>query len=55
MNKPNETFHLTVKELELAETGLRTLPQSNEVRNLLGKIHNQKVWYHPKDEVYVSG
>ena len=55
MSKPNETFHLTVKELELVETGLRTLQQSKEVLNLLGKIHNQKVWYHPKDEVYVSG
>jgi len=26
-----------------------------EIRELLGKFHNQKTWYHPKDEIYVSG
>ena len=30
----------------------------NEIKNiydLLGRIHNQKVWYRPKNETYVSG
>lgn len=26
-----------------------------EIRDLLGRIHNQKIWYRPKDDVYVSG
>ena len=25
------------------------------IRNLLGRIHNQKTWYRPKDGIYVSG
>lgn len=25
------------------------------IRELLGRLHNQKLWYHPKDKVYVSG
>lgn len=26
-----------------------------QIRNLLGSIHNQKVWYRPKDGIYISG
>lgn len=26
-----------------------------EVRDLLGRLHHQKVWYRPKSETYVSG
>ena len=30
--------------------------QINEVRDLLGRLHNQKVWYRPKAEgTYVGG
>ena len=30
--------------------------QINEVRDLLGRLHNQKVWYRPKDEgTYIGG
>lgn len=30
--------------------------QINEVRDLLGRLHNQKVWYRPKaDGTYVGG
>lgn len=30
--------------------------QINEVRDLLGRLHNQKVWYRPKaDDTYVGG
>jgi len=25
------------------------------IYDLLGRLHNQKEWYRPKDEVYVSG
>ena len=27
----------------------------NEIRNLLGRLHNQKVWYRPKNGIYVGG
>ncbi|MGC6526693.1 MAG: hypothetical protein ACON45_01295 [Paracoccaceae bacterium] len=27
----------------------------NEIRSLLGNLHNQKTWYRPKSAVYVSG
>lgn len=26
-----------------------------EINDLLGKFHNQKEWYRPKDKIYVSG
>jgi hypothetical protein len=26
-----------------------------EIRDLLGRIHNQKIWYRPKDDIYISG
>ena len=25
------------------------------VQNLLGSFHNQKIWYRPRDKVYISG
>lgn len=27
----------------------------NEMRDLLGRLHNQKVWYRPKDGRFSSG
>jgi hypothetical protein len=29
--------------------------QIREIHNLLGRIHNQKIWYRPKDRTYISG
>jgi len=29
--------------------------QITNIRDLLGRIHNQKNWYRPKTEVYISG
>lgn len=29
--------------------------QIHEIRDLLGRIHNQKIWYRPKDGIYISG
>lgn len=61
MVKPNENFHLTVKELALIEVALITLKSTNKNRHnecidLLAKFYHQKVWYRPKDEqIYVSG
>ena len=29
--------------------------EAKEIRELLGRIHNQKNWYRPQQGVYVSG
>ena len=53
--KPNTQFNLSVRDLELIEQALLQQEQTPEVRALLGKLHNQKNWYRPKNKVYVSG
>ena len=53
--KPNTQFNLSVRDLELIEQALLKQEQTPEVRMLLGKLHNQKNWYRPKDGVYIGG
>lgn len=73
--KPNTSFTLTVRDIELIENALydkfgalaqrimngedlETLqPQATEIRELLGRLHNQKNWYGkmPNDEPYIGG
>jgi phage-related protein len=58
--KPNTTFKLDVKDIHLIETSLRYMrgldtEKAKEVQQLLGKIHDQKVWYRPNNKIYVSG
>ena len=55
MTKPNTEFKLTVRDIEIIEDALLQLEQTAEIQNLLGRIHNQKNWYRPKDTIYVSG
>lgn len=55
MTSPNEQFKLTVRDIELIEHALHSLEQTTEIRELLGRIHNQKNWYRPKNKPYVSG
>jgi len=58
--KPNTKFDLTVKDIEYIEYALRlNLSYANDkdkrvINELLGKLHNQKNWYRPKEK-YVSG
>lgn len=58
--KPNTKFELSVRDIEYIEYALRlNLRYANDkdkrvISELLGKIHNQKNWYRPKEE-YVSG
>lgn len=54
MTKPNTKFELSVNDIELIENALRTIGHKKEVQELLGKIHNQKNWYRPKEN-YVGG
>ena len=67
----NSSFEINIEELELIETALNlwkdelaktaTEPnanQGNEARaiyELLGRLHNQKTFYRPKSEQYISG
>ena len=53
--KPNKKFELSVKDIELIEEALLKQQQTREVQELLGKIHNQKNWYRPKNAIYVGG
>lgn len=59
--KYNTTFELSLKDMELIETALLHRKADNddlcpkEVNALLGRLHNQKVFYRPKERVYVSG
>ena len=65
MVKPNTEFRLTVKDIDLIEKALYNMISyygnrgNNEgikqVTALLGKIHNQKNFYRPDDDSYVSG
>jgi hypothetical protein len=53
--KPNTKFKLSVRDIELIENALLEQEQTAEIRELLGRIYNQKNWYRPKDTIYVSG
>ena len=52
--KPNTKFELSVRDIEIIESALRSVEQTKEIQNLLGSIHNQKNWYRPKEN-YVGG
>ena len=37
------------------ETSPQLREELRELQDLLGRIHDQKVWFRPKDKIYVSG
>lgn len=58
----NTSFELNLKDLELIEKSLfDMLVNSNDedqirtIHELLGRLHQQKIWYRPKKQVYVGG
>jgi len=71
MPQYNDMFELSVADMELIETALQTTrdtlseahPEAGSsdedtlrrIHELLGRLHNQKIFYYPKDKVYVSG
>ena len=65
MAKPNTKFSLSVRDIDIIERALRTqldtkIEQNDEqavreIRDVLGRIHNQKNWYRPKQKPYISG
>lgn len=52
---PNTEFKLSVKDIELIENALLSQKQTQEIQDLLGRLHNQKTWYRPKEGVYIGG
>lgn len=74
MPKYNETFELSVEDVDLIETALRQtkselagqmveqdkvdedVDQSvRRIHDLLGRLHNQKVFYRPRQQPYIGG
>ncbi|MDJ1006840.1 MAG: hypothetical protein QNJ13_03365 [Paracoccaceae bacterium] len=63
MPRYNTKFDLSIEDMELIEAALRTSSRLStedaicprEANDLLGRLHNQKVFYRPRDGVYVSG
>ncbi|MEM9060380.1 MAG: hypothetical protein AAGD13_07935 [Pseudomonadota bacterium] len=63
MPKYNTTFELSVDDMDVIETALRGALRTKVssdldekvVSDLLGRLHNQKVFYRPSDGVYISG
>ena len=52
----NKNFQLDPKDIRIIEQALRACSHDRkEVEEVLAKIHHQKIWYRPKDEIYVSG
>ena len=37
------------------ETSPQLKEELNELQELLGRIHEQKIWFRPNDKTYVSG
>ena len=37
------------------ETSPQLKEELHELQELLGRIHDQKVWYRPNNDIYVSG
>jgi len=63
MPRYNTKFDLSLEDMDLIETALRTAARVDdaagvdprEANELLGRLHNQKVFFRPRDGVYVSG
>jgi predicted RNA-binding protein associated with RNAse of E/G family len=65
VGKPNTQFNLSVRDIDIIESALRTqldtkIDQNDEqavkeIRDVLGRIHNQKNWYRPTKKPYISG
>jgi len=56
--KYNPKFKLNPDDIELIERALRVMMEygkKEECRELLAKLHHQKIWHRPKDQIYVSG
>jgi len=55
-------LNVVTRDLSLGREGARallpTVPENDhvsQINDLLGRLHNQKIFYRPSDEPYVSG
>lgn len=62
MATPNKKFELDVADLDLIEDALRATKHQTDddrktraIHDLLGRLHNQKVFYRPSQGSYVGG
>lgn len=61
MPKFNTKFEIDLEDMDLIETALRNAQGTKEAEearrlsDLLGRLHNQKVFYRPTNGVYVGG
>ena len=66
MPRPNRNIELTVEDMDLIEQALRarkaerthedhSCSEARQIHELLGRLHNQKVFYRPSDAPYVGG
>ena len=61
MPKCNTMFELSIKDLDLIETALRSIQagekagDARSINDLLGRLHNQKIFFRPRRGTYVSG
>lgn len=59
MPKPNTKFDLSLEDMELIETALQKTQAAGQadprkIHELLGRLHNQKIFFRPRG-TYVSG
>ena len=66
MAAPNRQIDLSVEDMELIEAALRERKadrtsdnhrcgEARQIHDLLGRLHNQKVFYRPKRQTYIGG
>jgi hypothetical protein len=66
MAAPNNQIDLSVEDMELIENALRARKaqrtaedhrcgEARQIHDLLGRLHNQKVFYRPRKQAYVGG
>ena len=51
----NQISELSKKHWTHPQDSNEHMNKIKEIREVLGKIHDQKVWYRPKKKVYVGG
>lgn len=67
----NKTFELGLEDIDLIEGALRgqmavltqqglkgeagASKEAREIHDLLGRLHDQKIFFRPKSEAYISG
>jgi hypothetical protein len=66
MAAPNRQIELTVEDMEIIENALRAQKaeraaedhrsgEARRIHDLLGRLHNQKVFYRPRRMPYIGG